>query len=285
MTNSLLQSGLSQILNTTIKDIQTIGGGCINQTYKLKTFEGTFFCKTNSASKFPQLFEKEKHGLELLADQKIIRVPNVIHCSNINDEQILVLEWIEEGRKTNEFWKTFGQQLAALHQITNEKFGLEQENYMGSVIQLNSSRFNWIDFFIEQRLQPLIKLCQHYFTTKHSYHFEILYKRLPDIFDDEKPSLLHGDLWSGNFMCDDTGVPVLIDPAIYFGHRSADLGMTTLFGGFHSLFYESYHYHFPLPSNHKRQWKVCNLYPLLIHLYLFGGSYVSQIEQTLEEFA
>jgi fructosamine-3-kinase len=285
MANFLLPSGLSQILNTTIKDIETVNGGCINRTYKLKTSGGTFFCKTNSASKFPQLFEKEKYGLQLLAKQKIIRVPNVIHCSNINDEQILVLEWIEEGRKANEFWKTFGEQLAALHQITNKQFGLEQDNYMGSVIQLNSTQFNWIDFFIEQRLQPLIKLCQHYLATKHSYHFEILYKRLPDIFDDEKPSLLHGDLWSGNFMCDVTGSPVLIDPAIYFGHRSMDLGMTTLFGGFHSLFYESYHYHFPLPSNHKRQWKVCNLYPLLIHLYLFGRSYLSQIEQTLEEFA
>ena len=284
MINSQLHSYLSQILNTTIKEIQTIGGGCINQTYKLKTSRGTFFCKTNSASKFPQLFEKEKQGLEFLADQQIIHVPNVINYSNIDDQQILVLEWIEEGHKTNQFWKTFGQQLAALHQITNEKFGLEQDNYMGSVIQLNATYLNWIDFFIEQRLQPLIKLCQHYFTSRHSSHFELLYKRLPGIFDNEKPSLLHGDLWSGNFMCDDTGVPVLIDPAVYFGHRSVDLGMTTLFGGFHSLFYESYHYHFTLPSNYKEQWKVCNLYPLLIHLHLFGSSYLSQIEQTLEEF-
>lgn len=284
MSNAALQSFLSQTLNTTINELQPVGGGCINQTYKIQTGKGTFFCKTNSASKFPQLFEQERNGLGLLRKQNIIRVPSIIHYSESNDQQILVLEWIEEARRTNQFWKTFGEQLAALHQITNDQFGLQENNYMGSVTQLNSPHTNWIDFFIAQRLQPSAKLCQNYLTLKLYYHFEILYKRLPEIFDEGKPSLLHGDLWSGNFMCDETRAPVLIDPAIYFGHRSVDLGMTTLFGGFHSFFYESYHYHFPFPPNYKEQWKVCNLYPLLIHLYLFGRSYLSQIEQTLKEF-
>jgi protein-ribulosamine 3-kinase len=279
-----LQTFLSELLNVGVKQIETIDGGCINETYGVRTSDGDFFCKTNSASKFPHLFEKEKHGLELLAKQKIIRVPNVINCSEKDDQQILILEWIKEGRKTNQFWKTFGKQLAALHLVTSDKFGLEEDNYMGSVTQLNFEQINWTEFFISQRLQPLIKLCQHYLTLKHFHHFEVLYKRLPEIFNEEKPSLLHGDLWSGNFMCDETQSPVLIDPAVYFGHRSVDLAMTTLFGGFHSLFYESYHYYFPLPDNYKEQWKSCNLYPLLIHLFLFGRSYLSQIEQTLEEF-
>ena len=231
------------------------------------------------------MFKKEKNGLGLLKEQNKIHVPSVINYSEINDQQILVLEWIEESRKTNQFWKTLGEQLAALHQTTNDRFGLEEDNYMGSVVQLNSQHTDWIEFFINQRLQPLINLCRHYLTLKHYYHFELLYKRLPGIFNEEKPSLLHGDLWSGNFMCDETKAPILIDPAVYFGHRSVDLGMTTLFGGFHSLFYESYHYHFPFPSNYKEQWKICNLYPLLIHLYLFGRNYLSQIEQTLEEFS
>ena len=279
-----LQTALSELLNVGVKEIETIGGGCINETYGVRTSDGDFFCKTNSASKFPHLFEKEKHGLELLAKRKIIRVPNVINFSEKDDQQILILEWIEEGNRTNQFWKTFGKQLAALHYVTSDKFGLEEDNYMGSVAQLNSEQINWTEFFITQRLQPLIKLCQHYLTLKHFHHFEVLYKRLPEIFNEEKPSLLHGDLWSGNFMCDETESPVLIDPAVYFGHRSVDLAMTTLFGGFHSLFYESYHYYFPLPDNYKEQWKSCNLYPLLIHLFLFGQSYLSQIEQTLEEF-
>lgn len=281
---SSLQSQLSWMLNILIKEIQPIDGGCINQTYKVQTAHGAFFCKKNSASKFPQLFQKEKNGLELIAKENTIRVPNIINCSETDNQQILILEWIEEGHKTNQFWKNFGKQLAALHQTTSNKFGLEENNYMGSVVQLNSEQADWVDFFVTQRLQPLIKLCQHQLTSKHHSQFESLYKKLPDIFDEEKPSLLHGDLWSGNFMCDKTGSPVLIDPAVYFGHRSMDLAMTTLFRGFHSLFYESYHYHFPLPSNYQEQWSVCNLYPLLIHLRLFGRSYLSQIEQTLKEF-
>lgn len=279
-----LQTSLSQLLKTSVNEIQTVGGGCINETYKIKTSGGTFFCKANSASKFPHLFEKEKNGLKLLAKENAIRVPDIIDYSERDNQQLLILEWIEEGSKTNQFWKSFGKQLAALHQITNDKFGLKENNYMGSVVQLNSEQANWVEFFIIQRLQPLIKLCQHQFGSKHHYQFENLYKKLPGIFDKEKPSLLHGDLWSGNFMCDETGAPVLIDPAVYFGHRSVDLAMTTLFGGFPSLFYESYHYHFPLPSNYQEQWRVCNLYPLLIHLHLFGPSYLSQIEQTLDAF-
>ena len=284
MTNSQLQSYLSQALNTMVKEIEPVGGGCINQAYKVQTANETFFCKTSSASKFPQLFEKEKNGLELLKKQNIIRVPSVINYFESDNQQILVLEWIEESRKTNDFWKTFGEQLAVLHQTTDHQFGLEENNYMGSVVQTNSQATNWIEFFVAQRLQPLVKLCRHYLSSKTINQFEILYQRLPEVFNTEKPSLLHGDLWSGNFMCDTTGSPVLIDPAVYFGHRSVDLAMTTLFGGFHSLFYESYNYLFPFPPNYKEQWKVCNLYPLLIHLYLFGQSYLLQIEQTLDEF-
>ena len=104
------------------------------------------------------------------------------------------------------------------------------------------------------------------------------------LIDDEKPALLHGDLWSGNFMCNASSKPVLIDPAVYYGHRSMDLAMTTLFGGFRQTFYEAYNFHFPLPYNYEQQWAVCKLYPLLIHLYLFGLGYLPQIERTLKQF-
>jgi protein-ribulosamine 3-kinase len=282
--SSSFQTFVSQLLNISIKVIQPVGGGCISQTYKIDTSAGRFFCKINSATKFPQLLEKEKNGLHLLKTQNTIRVPTVI-TSAVNDgQQLLVLEWIEEGGRSIQFWKNFGEQLAALHHITTDQFGLEENNYMGSVSQQNSWQGNWNSFFITQRLQPLVQLCQHYLDAKALNQFEVLYRRLPEIFNDEKPSLLHGDLWSGNFMCDNNSFPVLIDPAVYFGHRSVDLAMATLFGGFDPAFFQSYHYHFPLPSNHQEQWKVCNLYPLLIHLHLFGKSYLRQILYTLEEF-
>ena len=285
MSISSLQTFFSRQLNKNIKEIETIGGGCINQTYKIKTVDDTFFCKINSASKFPHLFEKERNGLELIQSQHIIKTPAVINYSVKNDDQILVMEWIEEGNRNNKFWKTFGEELAALHQIHSEYFGLNEDNFMGSVPQSNFQHGEWFSFFMSQRLQPLVKMCKQLLPTKLLKQFENLYQRLRQIFNNEKPSLLHGDLWTGNFMCTNESKPVLIDPAVYFGHRSVDMGMTTLFGGFDPLFYESYNYLFPFPANYKEQWMVCNLYPLLIHLFLFWKSYLSQIEQTLKRFA
>lgn len=286
---SSIQQKLKELFSTNTNEISfgSVGGGCINETYRISFGNQQFFCKINSATKFPQLFRKEANGLKLIAQQKVIKVPAVIDCFETNGQQILLLEWINEGERTENFWKNFGEQLATLHQISNKHFGLNEDNYMGSVPQSNQQAHNWIDFFIQQRLQPLINKClsQNLLTSKHQIQFESLYTQLPSIFGKEqKPSLLHGDLWSGNFMCNQNEEPVLIDTAVYFGHPSIDLAMTTLFGGFRPGFYEAYSYHSSFPSNYNEQWEVCNLYPLLIHLLLFGRSYLSQIERTLHNY-
>lgn len=268
--------------------LNSIGGGSINETYRIRLGEHEFFCKVNSASKFPHLFEKETNGLKLIAQQNIIQVPEIIDCFEANGKQVLLLKWINEGERTENFWEKLGEQLVGLHQVSHEYFGLNEDNYMGSIPQINLPAKNWIDFFVHQRLQPLTNQCvaQQLLSPQHQASFENLYKQLPSIFGQEqKPSLLHGDLWNGNFMCNQNSEPVLIDAAVYFGHPSMDLGMTDLFGGFDSAFYKAYRYHSPFPSNYKEQWQVCNLYPLLIHLYLFGKSYLSQIEHTLNRFS
>jgi protein-ribulosamine 3-kinase len=288
-TQSFIQQRFKELFSSNTNEIHfgSVGGGCINETYKISFGSQQFFCKINSATKFPQLFEKESHGLKLIAQQRIIKVPEVIDYFETNSQQILLLEWINEGERTERFWKKFGKQLAALHQVSNESFGLNENNYMGSVAQCNRPADNWIDFFIQQRLQALIDKCvsQKLLSSKHQSQFENLYKQLPSIFEKQvNPSLLHGDLWSGNFMCNQNEEPVLIDTAVYFGRPSIDLGMTTLFGGFRSDFYESYNYYAPFPSNYQEQWEVCNLYPLLIHVLLFGRSYLSQIERTLHNY-
>lgn len=287
---SSIQQKLKELLSNNTNEISfgSVGGGCINETHRISFGNQQFFCKINSATKFPHLFEKEANGLEFIAKQKLILVPNVVDCFETNNQQVLLLEWINEGDRTESFWKKFGERLAALHQVSNENFGLSEDNYMGSITQSNRQTKNWIDFFVLQRLQPLIDKClsQNLLSSKHQTQFEHLYKQLPSIFDKkQKPALLHGDLWSGNFMCNQNEEPVLIDTAVYFGHPSIDLGMTTLFGGFHSAFYEAYNYHSPFPSNYNEQWEVCNLYPLLIHLLLFGRSYLSQIERTLHNYS
>lgn len=264
-----------------------ISGGSINNTYKLTVNnQHTYFAKTNSATAFPQMFKKEKSGLLLLSKQQCIKTPTVIATLEAGKEQLLLLEWIQSGEITNHFWKLFGEQLAALHQSTHQFFGLNEDNYMGSVPQQNTYCHNWPQFFATQRLQPLVTQClqKGLLTSAQAHLFEKLYSLLPEIYNDEPPALLHGDLWSGNFMCNSAGEPVLIDPAVYYGHRSADMGLTTLFGGFAPAFYESYHYHYTLPTNYKQQWQISNLYPLLIHLLLFGSSYLPQILQTLQVY-
>lgn len=284
---STVQDKLSKKFSTPGKiHFTAIGGGSINNTYRISFGNQLFFCKVNSASKFPQLFSKEKNGLALIGKQDIIKVPSVVACFENNDKQVLLLEWIQEGERTETFWKNFGEQLAALHQQTARQFGWTENNYMGSVPQSNTSHSAWATFFLEERLQPMVFNCfeKHQLTKTHLQQFENLYTKVEDLFENEKPSLVHGDLWSGNFMCNTNGEPVLIDPAVYYGHRSIDLAMTTLFSSFRQPFYEAYHYHFPLPSNYEEQWAVCNLYPLLIHLYLFGSGYLSQIERTLNTF-
>lgn len=263
-----------------------VGGGSINQAYRIEAGAHRFFCKINTIIKFPSLFACEQKGLTMLAQQQVIRVPTVLGLSMVGEYQVLLLEWIDQGLRTDAFWKKFGEQLAALHRLQGDHFGLDTDNHMGSLPQYNKATDSWTDFFIHQRLQPQIDLAltNRLLEPAQAKGFEQLYVKLPDIFSDEPPCLLHGDLWSGNYLCADDGQPVLIDPAVYYGHRCVDLAMTTLFGGFSPVMYDSYHYHYPLPSNYRQQWEVCNLYPLLIHLNLFGKSYLADILHTIRRY-
>jgi protein-ribulosamine 3-kinase len=264
-----------------------VGGGSINNTYQV-TINGSknFFLKLNAADRYPGLFEKEKEGLRYLGARNCITVPAIIFCGKCENDQLLLLEWISPGQQTEQFWKKFGEQLARLHKVHDERCGFASDNYMGALPQKNQFMDRWTDFFIHCRLQPQVDLAlgNGLLSPDQASLFQLLYRKLDTVFNTESPSLLHGDLWSGNFMCNESSEPVLIDPAVYYGHRSMDLAMTTLFGGFDAAFYQSYHYHFPLPPHHDEQWEICNLYPLLIHLNLFGQSYLGQIIRTLKRF-
>ena len=280
---------LNRVTGSSVTSVQAsaVGGGSINDTYRLRTNDGQlFFCKVNTLAEFPSLFSTEKAGLELLAAGQVIGTPQVVFLLETSTHQVLVLEWIEQGLKTANFWKMSGERLAALHQCKGEKFGLPYPNYMGALPQANNYTDNWNDFFIQQRLQPQVERAVngHMLDIKYVRRFEKLYLQLTAIFPREPPCLVHGDLWSGNFLCNDRQQPVLIDPAVYYGHRSIDLAMTTLFGGFDSLFYESYQYYYPFPDGFRQQWEVCNLYPLLIHLNLFGQSYLGDILSTIQRY-
>lgn len=279
---------IASVLHCSLESISfsSVGGGSINQTYRISKAGDLFFCKINSAQQFPLLFEKEKNGLEAIGKLDIIRVPKVYHLIETDEVQVLIMENIEEGKRSSGFWDTFGQQLASLHDIGQPQFGFQEDNYMGALPQSNTWTNDWPTFFINNRLKPQVDraYASTLLTENELALFENLYEKIPSLLSSESPSLLHGDLWSGNFLCDSHENPVLIDPAVYYGDRNMDLAMTTLFGGFEKEFYDSYQYHSKSRLNENGIWQICNLYPLLIHLNLFGRAYLSSILSTLRQF-
>jgi len=269
-----------------IDETIAVGGGSINAAYRLSYAGKSFFLKHNDASCFPQMFEKEALGLKLLSESNSLRVPQIIGHGGNGRTSFLLLEFINQGQPNKQFWEDFGHGLASLHRNTYASFGLDHSNYIGSLKQDNTVETSWVDFFIRQRLQPQINLAKEhaFLSTKTLADFDKLFKLLPSLFPEEAPALLHGDLWSGNFLCSQTGEAVLIDPAVYYGHREMDIAMSKLFGGFHPHFYDAYNEAWPMEKSWQQRVDLCNLYPLLVHVNLFGGGYVGQLEGCLGKY-
>lgn len=269
-----------------INSYSFVGGGSINETFVINTNRGHFFVKKNSASRFPDMFKKEVKGISILAETNEILVPEIIGIGESNSEAFLILENIESGLKSQTFWDDFGQQLAKLHSHSVDYFGLDHDNYIGSLVQKNSKHDNWTDFFKEERLEFQLRMARNsgIVSKPITASFDRFFNKLDEIFPKEQSSLLHGDLWGGNFMVSSVGEPIIIDPAVYYGHREMDLGMTQLFGGFDKQFYVSYNRHFPLESGWEQRLQYCNLYPLLVHVNLFGGSYLQSISSIIGKF-
>ena len=269
-----------------IVNSQSVGGGCINHTHTLETNRGKFFLKWNDKKRFPKMFQAEARGLSLLRSTNTLYIPEVVLVVEASEQSCLILEWIDPGKREKHFWKNFGEQLATLHQHTEMNFGLDHDNYIGSLPQCNEQQVLWPDFFIRQRLEPQLKLAvdSGKLSLQLMNNSANLFRKLPELIPAEKPSLLHGDLWNGNYMIASNGFACLIDPAVYYGHREMDLAMTKLFGGFDSDFYSSYHEHYPLEKGFESRVDIHNLYPLLVHVNLFGGGYVQQVNSILSRF-
>lgn len=284
---SKLEDLLENKFNKKIRLINSfpVAGGCINKTFKLQTDTGIFFLKYNNTIAHPKMFELEVKGLNLLRTANAINIPEVIAHAASDDISFLLLEYIPSSNINSDSWKNFGTSLAKLHKKSNTVFGLDHNNFIGSLHQTNTYKNSWIDFFIEERLEKQIALARNSkcISTALIKKFDSLYKFLPDIFPKESPSLLHGDLWNGNFILSENKV-YLIDPAVYYGHREVDLAMTKLFGGFEKKFYEYYDQEFPLEKGFDKRIDIYNLYPLLVHVNLFGISYLSSVERIIKRF-
>ncbi len=263
-----------------------LGGGSINQVFRLRTDAGEFCLKYNHATAYPGMFEAEAQGLTLLAAANAVRVPGVITTGDAGPYAFILLEYLAPGSPARDTMARLGESLADLHRHHVSKFGLDHSNYMGSLPQDNTPADEWAVFFRERRLEPQIRLAHRrgLLPSKALQNFESLYKKLPGFFPEEPPALVHGDLWSGNYHVTSGGEAALIDPAVYYGHREIDIAMSLLFGGFSREFYESYSASFPLAPGWQERTGISNLYPLLIHLNLFGTSYLGDILRIVDRF-
>jgi len=286
LKEELLEIIQKQLEISEIQAIEAVRGGDINEAFRLSTPNKNYFIKRNSASQFPNMFEAEAKGLQLLSETKALRVPKTLAQFDFEDDSLLVLEFLDFANPNRDFWPKLAEGLAALHKRTNEYFGLDHHNYIGNLQQSNRQHQSWADFFVTERLEPMLKMGLDQGEI-HKFDlglFDRCFSLLDDFFPPEKPSLIHGDFWSGNFAMSTKEEACAFDPAVYFGHREMDIAMSKLFGGFDPEFYKSYEHFYPLEQAWEERVDMANLYPLLVHVNLFGGSYFAQVKQILKSY-
>ena len=270
-------------LGAEIRDAHPVSGGSINDAYRCQLADGRrVFVKTNTLH--PRMFACEARGLAWLAEAGALRVPAVLAVSGDRDRTgFLVLEHLE-ARRAPDYEVALGRGLAALHRAGAPSFGLDEDNYLATLEQDNTPTDRWPAFYSQRRLSPLVCAAIDAGQAPRSWigAFERLYARMEELAGPpEPPARLHGDLWSGNLHGDERGAPVLIDPAVYGGHREIDLAMLTLFGGPGPRCFAAYDEVYPRAPDHQDRVPLYQLYPLLAHVALFGGSYVGSVDAAL----
>jgi fructosamine-3-kinase len=280
-----LEAELGRRLGTSVKSARRLGGGDINEAYSVMLQDGEqIFVKTHP--KPPRgMYEAEAHGLRWLGEAGAIRIPSVISFSD-DDPAYLALEMVEPAERISGFDEELGRSLARLHRHGAPFFGLDRDNFIGRLHQRNTRSNDWAAFYWSERLEPQIRLAvdRGHLDSTMQHQLESLESILPNrVASDEPPSRLHGDLWGGNLHVDERGHPCLIDPAAYGGHREIDLAMMQLFGGFGARVFDAYAEAWPLPDGAEDRVPVYQLYPLLVHVNLFGGTYVSSVSRALEQ--
>jgi fructosamine-3-kinase len=280
-----LRASLEQTLGP-LRAITPVSGGDINAAARVETSAARYFVKWNATS-VPHMFEAESRGLQLLADAHALRVPHVI-ALNVQPPA-LVLEWIELGGSKQLAAEALGRGLARQHRSSVPAYGLDHDNFIGSNPQRNTPARSWIEFYRDRRLGVQRELAQQrgHLTSDRARRLDRVMNQLDRWIDESVvvPALLHGDLWGGNYLIDAQDQPVLIDPAVYYGDREAEIAFTELFGGFSPRFYAAYHEAWPLDRGYADRRDLYNLYHLLNHLNLFGESYGGSVDAILRHYA
>ncbi len=254
-----------------------VGGGCISDAFRLEIDHAAYFVKLNKAQLLP-MFEAEQRSLQAILETGSVLAPRPILTGRFESQSFLVLEYLDIRRSGSQ--SELGRQLAAMHGHQASRYGWPEDNFIGATPQRNTWSDDWPAFFAEQRLQPQINLAAA--RGRHFRQWPELKRRIPEFFESYSPapSLLHGDLWSGNAgFC--AGKPVVFDPACYYGDRETDIAFTEMFGGFSEEFYAAYNLVWPLDEGYTRRKHLYNLYHLLNHFNLFGGGYGSEAEAAI----
>lgn len=279
-----LEQALCRRLGVDRLRMRSVSGGDINDAFRIECSLGSLFVKTNAHAP-ATLFSAEARGLEWLREARCLRIPEVRAVSEPHEPvRYLVLEFIEAGKPAADFDDELGRGLAALHRSGAPSFGLDHDNFIGSLPQANAPTPTWASFLRERRLEPQLRRAADagLATSAMKRSFDRLFATIDDaVGPAEPPARLHGDLWAGNHLADEQGDPVLIDPACYGGHREVDLAMMRLFGGYGARVFAAYHEAFPLAPGVEDRVSLYQLYPLLVHVNLFGGSYVASVESAL----
>lgn len=268
---------------------QSVAGGCISSGRRVQVPDGRSFFVKRSTRLPADMFPAEATGLAAMHSLDAIRVPKP-YAVNAPEaqERFIVMEWIPSGSSTNASAVELGRSLAHMHRTGRGRaFGFSIDNYIGSTRQPNEEDTSWLAFFSEKRLgfQTRLALDSGKLDASIASQIEEIQRRLSALLPDtDHPALLHGDLWAGNYMIDDRGNPVLIDPATYYGHREADLAMTRLFGGFPSAFYNAYEEEWPLEPGFDERADLYNLYHMLNHLNIFGSGYLGSVRSIVNRF-
>ncbi|MDO5977745.1 fructosamine kinase family protein [Flavivirga spongiicola] len=284
--NNDLKIHLSSILKESITRVSPLHGGDISNAYRIETSNNSYFLKLNEAINAAKIFQAEVYGLQLIGETNTIKTPRVLASDTFQNSAFLLMEFIENKSPSSNDFKNLGHQLAQLHKYTSEKFGLDQDNFIGSLPQSNKPNKTWIDFYTTERLLPQLELAKqkHLLSKMECPSVQKIKDVLKSLFKDIKPALLHGDLWSGNYIISKNDVPYLIDPAAHYGHHEVDIAMTKLFGGFNEFFYDAYDSNFTRDKNTSNRIEIYQLYYLLVHLNLFGRSYYGSVSTILKKY-
>lgn len=273
-----------------VRRAEPVGGGCIANAMRLDAEQGRFFLKW-SGGDAGRTFEAEAAGLRALREAgSPLYIPQLLEVRDADSEPgLLLMEWVEAGSTDASFWKAFGQAFARLHRHTSTdgRYGFERANFIGRLPQRNEWRERWPDFFRSQRLVPQFERARTSGRWNAAWNdpADRLLDRLDDLLPADPPaSVLHGDLWSGNYLAASDGRAALIDPAAYYGHRETDLAMTELFGGFDGRFYDAYRAAWSMEPGYEERREIYNLYHLVNHLNHFGSGYAGGVERTLRRF-